>query len=183
MTESTGLPAVTIHRLLGWNGSEGFSHDEEQPIEGKLVIIDESSMLDIWLANHLFKAIPDHIQVIMVEMNISCHLSDQPSFTDLLASKAVPAVTLTDIYRQADGSTIVELAHDMKNGVLPKDITARSKDRSFIRCSADQMKEVIEKVVSNAAQKDFRQRTFKCSHQCIKEKQASMSSTKCCSTF
>ncbi|MBJ8056439.1 AAA family ATPase, partial [Bacillus cereus] len=55
MTESTGLPAVTIHRLLGWNGSEGFSHDEDQPIEGKLVIIDESSMLDIWLANHLFK--------------------------------------------------------------------------------------------------------------------------------
>lgn len=66
MSESTGLPAVTIHRLLGWNGAEGFTHTEDQPIEGKLLIIDEASMLDIWLANHLFKAIPDHIQIIIV---------------------------------------------------------------------------------------------------------------------
>ncbi|MBW3700680.1 ATP-dependent RecD-like DNA helicase [Bacillus altitudinis] len=156
MTESTGLPAVTIHRLLGWNGSEGFSHDEDQPIEGKLVIIDESSMLDIWLANHLFKAIPDHIQVIMVgDEHQLPSVGPGQVLRDLLASQAIPAVTLTDIYRQADGSTIVELAHDMKNGVLPKDITARSKDRSFIQCSSDQMKEVIEKVVSNAAQKGY----------------------------
>lgn len=99
MTESTGLPAVTIHRLLGWNGSEGFSHDEEQPIEGKLVIIDESSMLDIWLANHLFKAIPDHIQVIMVgDEHQLPSVGPGQVLRDLLASQAVPAVTLTDIY-------------------------------------------------------------------------------------
>lgn len=175
MTESTGLPAVTIHRLLGWNGSEGFSHDEDQPIEGKLVIIDESSMLDIWLANHLFKAIPDHIQVIMVgDEHQLPSVGPGQVLRDLLASQAIPAVTLTDIYRQADGSTIVELAHDMKNGVLPKDITARSKDRSFIQCSSDQMKEVIEKVVSNAAKRVIQQRTFKCLPRCIKEKQALM---------
>lgn len=48
------------------NGAEGFTHTEDQPIEGKLLIIDEASMLDIWLANHLFKAIPDHIQIIIV---------------------------------------------------------------------------------------------------------------------
>lgn len=89
MTESTGLPAVTIHRLLGWNGSEGFSHDEEQPIEGKLVIIDESSMLDIWLANHLFKAIPDHIQVIMVgDEHQLPSVGPGQVLRDLLASKA-----------------------------------------------------------------------------------------------
>ena len=49
MTESTGLPAVTIHRLLGWNGSAGFDHDEENPLEGKILIVDETSMVDIWL--------------------------------------------------------------------------------------------------------------------------------------
>ncbi len=66
MSESTGLPAVTIHRLLGWNGAEGFTYNEDQPIEGKLIIIDEASMLDIWLASHLFKALPKHIQLIVV---------------------------------------------------------------------------------------------------------------------
>ena len=50
MSESTGLPAVTIHRLLGWNGSEGFDHDEDNPLEGKILIVDETSMVDIWLS-------------------------------------------------------------------------------------------------------------------------------------
>ncbi|WP_338404925.1 AAA family ATPase, partial [Ligilactobacillus salivarius] len=66
MSESTGLPAVTIHRLLGWNGAEGFTYNEDQPIEGKLIIIDEASMLDICLTSHLFKALPKHIQLIVV---------------------------------------------------------------------------------------------------------------------
>ena len=55
MAESTGLPAVTIDRLLGWNGSEGFSHDEDNQLDGRIVIIDEVSMVDTWLANQLFK--------------------------------------------------------------------------------------------------------------------------------
>ena len=53
MTESTGLPAVTIHRLLGWNGSEGFDHNEENPLEGKILIVDETSMVDIWLSQSI----------------------------------------------------------------------------------------------------------------------------------
>ena len=80
MTESTGLPAVTIHRLLGWNGSEGFDHDEENPLEGKILIVDETSMVDIWLANRLFKALPEHIQVILVGMKINFHLLVQVKY-------------------------------------------------------------------------------------------------------
>ena len=66
MSESTGLPAVTIHRLLGFNGGEGFDRDEDSPLEGKIIIVDETSMVDIWLGNQLFKALPENIQVILV---------------------------------------------------------------------------------------------------------------------
>ena len=54
MTESTGLPAMTIHRLLGWNGSAGFDHDEENPLAGKILIVDESSMVDILAGKSAF---------------------------------------------------------------------------------------------------------------------------------
>ncbi|AZV50733.1 MULTISPECIES: SF1B family DNA helicase RecD2 [Bacillus] len=156
MSESTGLPAVTIHRLLGWNGAEGFTHTEDQPIEGKLLIIDEASMLDIWLANHLFKAIPDHIQIIIVgDEDQLPSVGPGQVLRDLLASQVIPTVRLTDIYRQAEGSSIVELAHEMKNGLLPNNLTAPTKDRSFIRCGGSQIKEVVEKVVANALKKGY----------------------------
>ncbi len=66
MSEATGLPAVTIHRLLKWNGQEGFDHNEENPIDGKLLIVDEVSMVDLWLAHQLFKSLPANLQVILV---------------------------------------------------------------------------------------------------------------------
>lgn len=115
MSESTGLPAVTIHRLLGWNGAEGFTYNEDQPIEGKLIIIDEASMLDIWLASHLFKALPKHIQLIVVgDEDQLPSVGPGQVLQRPLASEVLPTVRLTDIYRQAEGSSIVELAHDMK---------------------------------------------------------------------
>lgn len=65
MTESTGLPAMTIHRLLGWSG-DGFQRGEDEPISGKLLIVDEMSMVDTWLANQLLKSVPSSMQVIFV---------------------------------------------------------------------------------------------------------------------
>ncbi|MDA1477393.1 SF1B family DNA helicase RecD2 [Bacillus changyiensis] len=156
MSESTGLPAVTIHRLLGWNGAEGFTHHEDHPIEGRLVIIDETSMLDIWLANQLFKAIPDRIQVIMVgDEDQLPSVGPGQVLKDLLASDIVPSIRLTNIYRQAEGSSIIEMAHEMKQGRLPKNLIVPTKDRSFIRCRQHQMKDVIEKIVKNALQKGY----------------------------
>src|SRR3954454_11392396 len=156
MTESTGLPAVTIHRLLGWNGSEGFDHDEENPLEGKIIIVDETSMLDIWLANQLFKALPEHIQVIMVgDEDQLPSVGPGQVLKDLLQSQKIPTVRLTDIYRQAEGSSIIELAHDIKKGYLPPNVTAKQADRSFIRCSTAQVAQVVEKVALNAKNKGY----------------------------
>jgi exodeoxyribonuclease V alpha subunit len=156
MMESTGLPAVTIHRLLGWNGSEGFDHDEENPLEGKILIVDETSMVDIRLANRLFKALPEHIQVILVgDEDQLPSVGPGQVLKDLLQSNAIPTVRLTDIYRQAEGSSIIELAHEIKKGKIPSTISVQQKDRSFIKCNTGQMAEVIEKIVLNAKKKGY----------------------------
>jgi exodeoxyribonuclease V alpha subunit len=156
MSEATGMPAVTIHRLLKWNGADGFEHDEDNPIAGKLLIVDEGSMVDIWIAHQLFKALPNQIQVIMVgDEDQLPSVGPGQVLRDLLASKIIPTVRLTDIYRQAEGSSIIELAHDIKQGKLPQNITVPTSDRSFIQCSQSQMKEVIEKVIKSAINKGY----------------------------
>ena len=159
MSESTGLPAVTIHRLLGFNGSEGFDHDDASPLEGKILIVDETSMVDIWLANQLFKALPENIQVILVgDEDQLPSVGPGQVLKDLLESERIPTVRLTDIYRQAEGSSIIELAHEIKKGHLPANITVPQPDRSFIRCQTSQLAQAVEKVVLNAKAKGYSSR-------------------------
>ena len=156
MTESTGLPAMTIHRLLGWNGSAGFDHDEENPLAGKILIVDESSMVDILLANRLFKALPENIQVILVgDEDQLPSVGPGQVLKDLLRSEVIPTIRLTDIYRQAEGSSIIELAHEIKKGRLPDNVVKQQADRSFIQCRSAQVANVVEKVVLNAIKKGF----------------------------
>lgn len=156
MAESTGLPAVTIHRLLGWNGSGGFDKDEENPLDGKIIIVDETSMVDIWLAFQLFKALPSNIQVILVgDEDQLPSVGPGQVLKDLLASACIPTVRLSDIYRQSEGSSIIELAHEIKTGRLPANLMQQQKDRSFIKCSSGQIAQAIEKVVLNAKNKGY----------------------------
>lgn len=156
MSESTDLPAVTIHRLLGFNGTEGLDHDDDNSLEGKILIVDETSMVDIWLANQLFKALPEHIQVILVgDEDQLPSVGPGQVLKDLLQSERIPTVRLTDIYRQEEGSSIIELAHDIKNGYLPENVSEQQHDRSFIKCGAVQLPQVVEKVALNAKQKGY----------------------------
>lgn len=156
MSESTGLPAMTIHRLLGMTAQEDLDSEGEKEVEGKLIIIDEMSMVDIWLAHQLFKALPDQIQVILVgDEDQLPSVGPGQVLKDMLSSGVLPTVQLTQIYRQADGSSIVDLAHEIKQGKVPDNITVPQADRSFIKCHAQQMGEVVEQVVKNAARKGF----------------------------
>ncbi|MCM3611337.1 ATP-dependent RecD-like DNA helicase [Planococcus sp. MERTA32b] len=153
LSESTELPAMTIHRLLGFNGQER-EEETEKEIEGKLIIIDEMSMVDTWLAHQLLKAVPDDAQIIFVgDQDQLPPVGPGQVLRDLLDSKRIPTVELTHIYRQTSGSSIIELAHQMKNGQLPEDITAKTSDRSFIKAGAEQIPEVVEKVVKSALAK------------------------------
>ncbi|MGB5946054.1 ATP-dependent RecD-like DNA helicase [Paenisporosarcina sp.] len=153
LNESTGLPSMTIHRLLGFTGQEK-EEESERDINGKLIIIDEMSMVDTWLAHQLLKAIPEGAQVIFVgDQDQLPPVGPGQVLKDLLASKRIPTVELTDIYRQSAGSSIIELAHQMKKGQLPPNITAKTTDRSFIKAGPEQIPKVVEQVIKSALAK------------------------------
>nr|WP_244513667.1 ATP-dependent RecD-like DNA helicase [Oceanobacillus limi] len=154
MKESTGLPAVTIHRLLGWNGSDGFEKDEQEQLSGKILIIDEFSMVDIWLANHLFKAIPNDMQVLIVgDEDQLPSVGPGQVLSDLLDSELIPTISLHEVYRQKEGSKIIQLAHAIKNDSFQIDLLHNDKDFSFIDCKEYQVVDVITKVYKRAIDK------------------------------
>lgn len=156
MQEATGLPAMTIHRLLGMTGQENMEDEEVREIQGKLLIVDEMSMVDIWLANQLFKALPEQIQVVLVgDEDQLPSVGPGQVLKDLIRSKTIPVVQLTDIFRQEEGSSIIELAHHIKKGHIPPDLTKPQKDRVFIQCQTDQVQEVVKQVVQGAIRKGY----------------------------
>lgn len=155
LAESTKLPAMTIHRLLGFNGQEK-DEDTEREISGRLIIIDEMSMVDTWLAHQLLKALPEDMQVVFVgDQDQLPPVGPGQVLKDLLASKQIPTVELTDVYRQAEGSTIIEVAHQIKKGIVPATLTAKTSDRSFIQASAEQVTGVVTQVVKSALAKGY----------------------------
>ncbi|WP_342505268.1 ATP-dependent RecD-like DNA helicase [Sporosarcina sp. FSL K6-2383] len=153
MSESTGLPAMTIHRLLGFNGLEK-EEETEREVKGRLIIIDEMSMVDTWLAHQLLKALADDVQLLFVgDQDQLPPVGPGQVLRDMLESNKVPVVELTEIYRQSAGSTIIEMAHMIKRSEWSADITEKTSDRSFIKAGADRILEVVEQVVKNAIAK------------------------------
>ncbi|WP_341778486.1 SF1B family DNA helicase RecD2 [Levilactobacillus sp. HBUAS70063] len=157
MSESTGLPASTIHRLLGLTGREDdLDAATTKDLEGGLLIIDETSMVDVYLMKALLKAVPVGMQVILVgDKDQLPSVGPGQVFHDLLASDQLQKIQLDTIYRQGDGSSIIPLAHAIKNGQLPADFTQNQPDRSFIPCHANQVENVIDQIVAKAHAKGF----------------------------
>ncbi|WP_404453617.1 ATP-dependent RecD-like DNA helicase [Oceanobacillus kapialis] len=152
LTESTGLPAVTIHRLLGWDGGSGFEKNESEQLDGRFLIIDEFSMVDIWMANNLFKAIPKDMQVLIVgDEDQLPSVGPGQVLSDLLSSGYIPFVRLTEVYRQKEGSKIIQLAHEIKND--KETSLENDKDFSYISCYEPQLLDVILKIFSKAMKK------------------------------
>src|SRR5690625_3425284 len=99
LQESTGLKAMTIHRLLGWDGHKHFEKNEHDQLSGSFLIIDEFSMVDIWLANQLFKAVPNHMQILMVgDEDQLPSVGPGQVLADLFSSNLIPNVTLNNVY-------------------------------------------------------------------------------------
>ncbi|MEI5995170.1 ATP-dependent RecD-like DNA helicase [Candidatus Enterococcus mansonii] len=156
MNETTGLPASTIHRLLGLTGREKNPSMTAKELEGGLLIVDEMSMVDTWLANTLFKAIPTNMQVIFVgDKDQLPSVGPGQVLHDLLQINEIPKKELTEIYRQGDGSSIIPLAHDIKQGKLPKDFTVNQKDRSFFPSDVYHIETYVRQIVTKAKAKGF----------------------------
>ena len=103
MTETTGHEAKTIHRLLEINPKTGgFRKNEESPLDCDLLVVDETSMVDVVLMNSLLKAVADHAAVLFVgDIDQLPPVGPGQALADIIASGAVPVVTLTEVFRQA----------------------------------------------------------------------------------
>jgi exodeoxyribonuclease V alpha subunit len=121
LAEVTGREAKTIHRLLEYSPSEGgFKRNEENPLEADLVIIDEASMVDILLMNHLLKAIPPMATLLLVgDIDQLPSVGPGNMLKDVIASGRVETVRLTEVFRQAQESMIVVNAHLVNRGEFP----------------------------------------------------------------
>lgn len=122
LSEATGAEAMTIHRLLEFSpqGGPHFKRNAENPLDAAIVIIDEASMLDILLANHLLKAIPASAHLLFVgDADQLPSVGPGRVLRDMLDSLAVPNIHLDAIFRQAEGSGIVANAHRINEGTPP----------------------------------------------------------------
>lgn len=155
LQESTGIKAMTIHRLLGWDGEQTFEKNEYEQLSGKYLIVDEFSMVDTWLANHLFKAIPKDMQVLLVgDEDQLPSVGPGQVLADLYGSDLIPYVTLNEVYRQKEGSKIIQLAHQIKNNQCTEADIEQSADFSFIPCTTSQVAEVVETIMAKAQEKE-----------------------------
>ncbi|MGE0083505.1 MAG: ATP-dependent RecD-like DNA helicase [Desulfococcaceae bacterium] len=121
MSEATGHPAKTIHRLLKFSPSKAeFEMNYEHPLDCDMLILDESSMIDTVLMHHLLKAVPNGAALILVgDVNQLPSVGAGNVLNDIISSKAVPVVSLNEIFRQARESRIIVNAHRINQGNMP----------------------------------------------------------------
>ena len=134
MSEATGKEAKTIHRLLEFNPAEGYGRNDENPLDGDVLIVDESSMIDIILMNSLLKAVPLSMRLILVgDIDQLPSVGAGNVLRDIIDSGAVPVIRLTRIFRQAQSSRIVTNAHKINQGIFPDISNGRNSDFFFIK--------------------------------------------------
>ncbi len=132
LSEVTGMEAKTIHRLLEFKPPEGYKRNEESPLEGDALIVDECSMVDIMLMYSLLRAVPDSMRLILVgDVDQLPSVGAGNVLRDLIASGVFPVVTLTKIFRQAAASRIITNAHRINHGEYPDIRNSKGTDFFF----------------------------------------------------
>lgn len=124
LAESSGRPALTVHRLLEYQpNSSGFNFgkDEDEPLDAEAIIVDEASMLDINLTYHLLKAVPVGCRLIFVgDVDQLPSVGAGAVLKDIIRSGKMPVVKLENVFRQAEISSIVLNAHKINHGQMPE---------------------------------------------------------------
>ena len=158
MSEATGKEAKTIHRLLEFNPAEGYKRNDENPLDGDVLIVDECSMIDIILMNSLLKAVPSTMRLILVgDIDQLPSVGAGNVLRDIIDSDAIPVVRLTRIFRQAQSSRIVTNAHKINQGLFPDISNGRTSDFFFIRQEdPEQAALEIVNIVRNRIPKAYR---------------------------
>jgi exodeoxyribonuclease V alpha subunit len=121
LSEATERHASTIHRMLGYSPVEGFQHNANNPLPVDFLIVDEASMLDVILANHLIKALKPGTHLLLVgDVDQLPSVGAGDVLRDIIASERVPVTRLSAIFRQAADSHIITNAHLINQGQMPK---------------------------------------------------------------
>lgn len=146
LAETTGRKAATVHRLLEAQGSDNgvvFGRDEDYPLEADVIVLDEISMMDIVLMSYFLAAVPEGCHVILVgDADQLPAVGPGAVLKDILRSGAVPNLSLTEIFRQAEESAIVVNAHAINRGQMPA--CAGNSDFEFLRMrSAEETEEMV----------------------------------------
>jgi exodeoxyribonuclease V alpha subunit len=150
ITESSGKEAKTIHRMLEYAYGEidsnlSFNKNDESPLDADVIIVDESSMIDIILMNHLLKAIKIGTRLVLVgDMDQLPSVGAGNVLKDIIYSEVIPTVRLDKIFRQADGSSIIENAHKINCGEMP---ICNEKDSDFFFMKKTANKEISDLIV------------------------------------
>ncbi|WP_303020786.1 SF1B family DNA helicase RecD2, partial [Muribaculum intestinale] len=157
MTEATGMEAKTIHRLLEYNPMDGYKRNDENPLEGDALIVDECSMIDILLFYNLMKAIPSNMRLILVgDIDQLPSVGAGNVLRDIIDSQQIPVVRLTRIFRQAQSSRIVMNAHAINAGQFPNIRNGLDTDFFFINQEdADEMVKLIIGLVRDRLPKKY----------------------------
>ena len=133
LSETTGMEAKTIHRLLEVKPPEGYQRNADNPLEGDVLIVDESSMIDIMLMYNLLKAVPDRMTLILVgDVDQLPSVGAGNVLRDLIDSECFPVIRLNRIFRQAQTSRIVTNAHRINAGQMPDLSNGRNTDFFFV---------------------------------------------------
>lgn len=141
MSESTLMPASTIHSFLKWQkDSNKFQVNEYHKSKVNLVIIDEASMIDTLLMASLLRGISANCKIIMVGDSYQLpSVGPGQLLHDVISSGKLPVIELTELYRQGKDSNILTLAYDIRNGCVEDDVFNQDEDLTFIECQDDQV--------------------------------------------
>lgn len=140
MSEVSSVPAKTIHRMLEWNSEVGgFQRSIENPLDADVVIIDESSMLDIRLADALLQAVPRRAQIIFIgDKDQLAPVGAGNFFRDLIDSQQISIQKLDKVFRQAQTSQIISIAHNINKGLPSRFQNAEKDDCFFFELDSDE---------------------------------------------
>lgn len=133
MNETTSLYSETIHRFLGYSFDGKFMFNKENLVSANMIIIDEASMIDVFLASQLFQALPKDVKVIIVgDEDQLPSVGPGQILKDFIDSDMIDYVRLDTIHRQAQDSNIIKLAYSINNSEIPSDIRGVYDDRMFV---------------------------------------------------
>jgi exodeoxyribonuclease V alpha subunit len=148
MTEATGVEAKTIHRLLEVDPKAGgFKRNADNPLDCDLLVVDEASMVDVMLMQALMKATPDNSALLIVgDIDQLPSVGPGQVLADIISSRAVPVVRLTEVFRQAAASRIIVNAHRLNQGLM-LDLTSPASDTDFYFVPAEDPETAVRRIL------------------------------------